>query len=370
MSLERMAALASLLVVPAATFAQQGPPQSTNDQVTLRLDVLNPPARTIEENRESTRVEILVPASTEVFRADFEVVVESLLEPCVSDPDACGELFVTVNDRGEKTYGCADGIDNDENGLTDHLDPGCTGAQGWTIVVATDESLALYPDPDGVHVDGTLAADDTAGGLADTEGSFIRYQNVVRPDRNNGQNGVVAACILSFLKPVVLAPIGDAPVLRLAGDFDVSDLEPGESTPPALLEFRGFGEEGLSSFGEPTISVFTVQGETLYPAQRDLEVVITKDLPPPFRRSDTNSDGSIDVSDSITIFNFLFLGHRAPECIASADTDDSGSLEITDGIAVFNFLFFGATPPAAPGPLRCGPDPTPDDLPCEAYSSC
>ena len=93
MSLGKASVLVSLFVTPAFTLAQ-GPPQSTNEQVTLRLDVLNPPARIVEETSERTRVEIVVPSSTEIFRADFEVIVESLLEPCVSDPEACSELFV------------------------------------------------------------------------------------------------------------------------------------------------------------------------------------------------------------------------------------------------------------------------------------
>jgi hypothetical protein len=88
------------------------------------------------------------------------------------------------------------------------------------------------------------------------------------------------------------------------------------------------------------------------------------DRDPPFRRGDQDSSGRVDISDAISILNFLFLGSRAPACLDAADADDSGKLDITDPIRILNFLFLGGSAPPAPGPRDCGPDPTPDELGC------
>ncbi|HZN58941.1 MAG TPA: hypothetical protein VFD71_12755, partial [Planctomycetota bacterium] len=52
-------------------------------------------------------------------------------------------------------------------------------------------------------------------------------------------------------------------------------------------------------------------------------------------------------------------------CPDAADADDNGRLEITDPIRILSFLFLGGD--ALPPPFGVtGPDPTPDDLDCEA----
>jgi hypothetical protein len=91
--------------------------------------------------------------------------------------------------------------------------------------------------------------------------------------------------------------------------------------------------------------------------------------PTGFVRGDSNSDGSIDVSDAVFILLALFGGGRDPSCNDSADTDDSGDLDITDGISLLDSLFRGS--PGPPPPFDgCGEDPTPDGLGCASYASC
>ena len=99
-------------------------------------------------------------------------------------------------------------------------------------------------------------------------------------------------------------------------------------------------------------------------------------LLPTFHRGDPNSSGTIDISDAIGIFGFLFLGSLDPACLESADAQNDGRVDISDGIAILSFLFTGGPPPAAPGPAeaQCGVDPDPpgsaEDLGCEAYTLC
>jgi hypothetical protein len=69
-----------------------------------------------------------------------------------------------------------------------------------------------------------------------------------------------------------------------------------------------------------------------------------------FVRGDTNSSGTIDLTDGVVTLNFLFLGGPAPSCMDAADTDNNGQLVISDAVIVFSYLFTGGPPPVAPSP--------------------
>ena len=70
----------------------------------------------------------------------------------------------------------------------------------------------------------------------------------------------------------------------------------------------------------------------------------------PFARGDVDANRSLQLTDAISIFNFLFLGGRAPGCRAAADTDGDALINLTDGVYLLNFLFLGGTAPPAPHP--------------------
>lgn len=98
---------------------------------------------------------------------------------------------------------------------------------------------------------------------------------------------------------------------------------------------------------------------------------------PEFFRGDTNGNGTMDLTDGIFIFYFLFLGGPASSCNEAIDTNNSGTVDLTDGVVVLNHLFLGGPPPPAPGPPAggaCGPDTdplgSPGDLGCEEYTAC
>ncbi len=93
---------------------------------------------------------------------------------------------------------------------------------------------------------------------------------------------------------------------------------------------------------------------------------------PLFVRGDTNSDGSINLTDGVIPLLYLFSGGAPPDCFDSADTNDTGNIEITDAIIVFGWLFSGGAAPAAPSPLspgysreECAEDPTEDGIGCD-----
>lgn len=85
-----------------------------------------------------------------------------------------------------------------------------------------------------------------------------------------------------------------------------------------------------------------------------------------FIRGDANGDALVDISDSVKVLLYLFVGTQAPECLDTADADDSGDVELTDAVFILQFLFQRGPPPPSPYP-EPGLDPTPgDDYTCLA----
>lgn len=81
-----------------------------------------------------------------------------------------------------------------------------------------------------------------------------------------------------------------------------------------------------------------------------------------FRRGDSNSDNTVNLSDPVFTLAHLFQGGPQPRCLDAADANDDGSINLTDNVITLAFLFQGGPPPAAPGPQGCGTDPTTADV--------
>ncbi len=99
----------------------------------------------------------------------------------------------------------------------------------------------------------------------------------------------MGSCTLSLTTYVILPPAGDAVALKIRGDLDVAGLEPGETTAPCRVD--------------------------------DLEIVVRGGEYAPFKRGDANSDGKLDISDVLYVLGYLFLGTRAPECLAASEIE-------------------------------------------------
>lgn len=78
----------------------------------------------------------------------------------------------------------------------------------------------------------------------------------------------------------------------------------------------------------------------------------------PFIRGDANGDLVVDVSDTVSTLEFLFLSGSLP-CRDGGDANDDGTLDLSDAVYTLTFLFGGGEAPDAPFP-GCGTDPTPD----------
>jgi polyhydroxybutyrate depolymerase len=85
----------------------------------------------------------------------------------------------------------------------------------------------------------------------------------------------------------------------------------------------------------------------------------------PFVRGDVDGGGTVEMTDAVQIFGYLYLGDPATiGCGDVADVDDNGVLEMADGIYILSHFFLGGPRPRPPYP-RPGFDRTVNDpFPC------
>ena len=86
-----------------------------------------------------------------------------------------------------------------------------------------------------------------------------------------------------------------------------------------------------------------------------------------FVRGDVDGGGTIDVTDALSLLNFLFQNGNRPPCAKAADADDSGRLDILDAIRIVDAIVGRS---ALPAPVVCGVDPSQDPLECATSSAC
>ena len=56
---------------------------------------------------------------------------------------------------------------------------------------------------------------------------------------------------------------------------------------------------------------------------------------------DSNSDGSINVSDAVYIINYVFIGGPPPDPIDVGDTNCDGDVNVSDAVWIINYVFLG-----------------------------
>ncbi|MGE4618647.1 MAG: HYR domain-containing protein [Planctomycetota bacterium] len=89
-----------------------------------------------------------------------------------------------------------------------------------------------------------------------------------------------------------------------------------------------------------------------------------------FRRGDGNGDGIVNIADGVFLLVNLFAGGVDSTCDDAADSNDDGSIDVSDVITILGFQFNGTNPPPAPFD-NCGVDPTDGDgLGCALYNAC
>lgn len=199
---------------------------------------------------------------------------------------------------------------------------------------------------------------------------------------NNTATAVIGAAVPSYPPPMLMAV--DPTTAAAGGQVVLSgrNFRPGlvalaSEDPTEMFSVEWIDEEQLVLRLEPTVppATYLVSVRNLDHRQSNLlPLRVTEGLPAVrFRRGDANQSGDgnpVDLSDAVSILNFLFLGEEGPHCLKSADGNDDGEVNISDPIFLLVFLFLGGAEPPAPGPNQCGADPTPDELSCHAHPPC
>ena len=190
---------------------------------------------------------------------------------------------------------------------------------------------------------------------------FVAFRSEGREDDGDG-------CEMSFAMLVEAVP-----------PFEGKTLPP--TSEPLRLATVELGVDGGVACGEtleidfcdgvdisgrvPLHNVYSAENRSFAAATRGTGVVI--DSTASFRRGDCNWDGGFHISDAIAVLNAVFFqasfGFR-PLCEDACDANDDGRLDLADTMTLLRWLFLRGTPPAAPGILAAGLDPTDDRLEC------
>lgn len=263
--------------------------------------------------------------------------VAQICKPVPADVESTVNVYLAISSNGE------------------------SGVQGWSLSVAsTPSGLTLT----GATTAGTVGARVGVDPAGLQSGGFEKTETV-DPTKNAQGEGAVSAVVLSFTKPVTLAPVGTATVLCLELTGTVAE---GESK-TALIE----GRDGLQGAGQPVQSVATVLGATEeFFNFQSVEVKLTGEVAPvevgPFRRCDPNNDGRNNLADAIFLINELFRGGVPSPCQASADCDNNDRVDLNDAIFAVTYQFLGGAAPDAPFP-DCGVT-DPGELGCKDTTAC
>ena len=239
-----------------------------------------------------------------------------------------------------------------------------------TLTVFTPDLLMVQAPLDLTQVS---AAPNGIVMVEETDTLFITDDNVLQIMEIDINGQLLGQLTTTEIEPSFLEPEGIAyePVSGhlLAVDDDQAKLY--EITQDGEL-VREVDLEALTGFSDPEGLSYHAPTQTLYIAfDSDGQVGIFHFEPidtvvdTVFRRGDCNDDGSVDISDPINTLEMLFLGTFEITCYDACDSNDDGTVGISDVISSLGVLFLGNAIFPPPGFVKCGIDPTPDEIGCE-----
>jgi hypothetical protein len=159
--------------------------------------------------------------------------------------------------------------------------------------------------------------------------------------------------------------------LFLAGQGILQLRPPGEASQELIALDAG----DLDDDGDTDLAIFDRRGLRILsneprPAAADLDRDgVPDDCQRLFLRGDVDQNRRLELSDAVRLLSELFLGVPAGSCAKAADANDDGLLALSDAVRILFRLFLAGESLPAPA-AECGPDPTPDPLPCASSGAC
>ena len=290
---------------------------------------------------------------------------------------------------------CTNGTDDDGDGLADCLDSDCANdpscvTSGFSLI-ADDATVTYSPDTGvgsfaatvSVSEDSTSAGypNNTQGfsfGIAHDSGllsvgtfaagtALSGLNSGTGPDFldiNTYSDGLTCGCVFSFSSPGTITLQFTSQTALGTIDYD--------TIPSGLIGNTTGTSTSLSwsnALGAPPVINIMVVGGQANPAALVDGIITLEAGVGGFVRGDVNDDAGINIADAVALLAGLFTGGAIP-CNDSADANDDSSVNIADGVYILANLFSGGPGMPAPSGPSCGSDPTSDALDCANYTSC
>ena len=120
---------------------------------------------------------------------------------------------------------------------------------------------------------------------------------------------------------------------------------------PSLLAFRP-GPEPFE------VGAGADGGSLLVLASNFADTAIVAEIVPEryFVRGRVNDDELVDISDAVSLLNYLFRSGAAPDPLVAGDINDDDTLDISDSVYLLDYLFAGGSSIPPPFP-ELGPAP-------------
>jgi hypothetical protein len=219
-------------------------------------------------------------------------------------------------------------------------------------IVNADDNCLIVPNFDQVDYDGDL--------VGDACDNCPEVQNPDQSDENH--DGIGDAC---------------------DGDVHIAENAPpvGYIGQQYSYEFEGFGgiepyswrkifgqiPYGLTLHGD---TIGTIEGVPTWASTYVFAMEMTDASNPPLKDTatfsitvtdpvytcgDANNDGDVNLSDAVTIINYVFIGGPPPEPFITGEVNCDGTVNVSDAVWILNYVFVGGS-----GPCDSDGDGNPD----------
>jgi hypothetical protein len=201
--------------------------------------------------------------------------------------------------------------------------------QAWSFGIASDATILVVAE--------ATTAETDAGALNEGKGPTFLVIKVL-------EGGVTMAAIIDEEDPADVLPLGDGhSLLRVR-------YAPG----PGAARGTPYVVYFSSALGDPPVETLIVaDGFEVYPA---ISPGVVSFAARGFLRGDGDNDGLVNITDAVSVLDWLFRGGAEPACLEAADANASLGVNIADAVYLLQALFIGGPEPPAPYP-ECGSAP-------------